>query len=184
MQAPLGPTSRKIGLSGLPTIVAKSFNPPRRKASGRTAWKAKHPRRSPRIARGPDEGTKGYLKYAESNCLSSTDRCHRMFRLRQGLSRQLHRYGPSVPRRIRRKASNGRKGCQVIDEVQMLFSAAPAWTSADSCAEKAGKPDIFHAITMEKEVVASTGPAIDPALYKGVLCYAEVRHGKLRADHF
>jgi electron transfer flavoprotein alpha subunit len=66
----------------------------------------------------------------------------------------------------------------VIDEIKCIFCGACV-DVCDKLAEKAGKPDIFHAITMEKEVVVSSTPAIDPTLYKGVWCYAEVRHGKL-----
>ncbi len=66
----------------------------------------------------------------------------------------------------------------IIDEIKCIFCGA----CVDVCnklGEKANKPEIFHAIVMEKEVVVSTTPAIDPALYKGVWCYAEVRHGQL-----
>ena len=66
----------------------------------------------------------------------------------------------------------------IIDEETCIFCGA----CVDVCnklGEKANKPDIFHAIVMEKEVVESSAPAIDPTAYKGVWCYAEVRHGKL-----
>src|SRR5579864_1288246 len=66
----------------------------------------------------------------------------------------------------------------IIDEVKCIFCGA----CVDVCnklGEKAKKPEIFHAIVMEKEQVVSTGPAIDPTQFKGVWCYAEVRHGKL-----
>src|SRR5471032_163780 len=64
----------------------------------------------------------------------------------------------------------------IIDEIRCIFCGACVDT-CNNLGEKAGKPDIFHAITMEKEVVVSSTPAIDPTLYKGVWCYAEVRHG-------
>jgi electron transfer flavoprotein alpha subunit len=66
----------------------------------------------------------------------------------------------------------------IIDEARCIFCNACVEV-CDQLGEKAGKPDIFHAIVMEKEQVVSTGPAIDPTQYKGVWCYAEVRHGKL-----
>ena len=66
----------------------------------------------------------------------------------------------------------------IIDEIKCIFCGACVDT-CNNLGEKAKKPEIFHAIVMEKEVVASTTPAIDPALYKGVWCYAEQRHGKV-----
>ncbi|HVO33191.1 MAG TPA: FAD-binding protein [Elusimicrobiota bacterium] len=66
----------------------------------------------------------------------------------------------------------------VIDEVKCIFCGACVKV-CDDLAEKAKKTDLFHAITMEKEVIESAGPAIDPTQFKGVWCYAEVRHGKL-----
>lgn len=66
----------------------------------------------------------------------------------------------------------------IIDEVKCIFCGACVDT-CNSLGEKAKKPEIFHAIVMEKETVEGAGPALDPALYKGVWCYAEVRHGKL-----
>jgi electron transfer flavoprotein alpha subunit/NAD-dependent dihydropyrimidine dehydrogenase PreA subunit len=71
----------------------------------------------------------------------------------------------------------------VIDEDKCIFCGA----CVDTCnqlGEKAKKADLFHAIVMEKETVVSSGPAIDPALYKGVWCYAEVRHGQLQPTIF
>src|SRR6267142_5088982 len=66
----------------------------------------------------------------------------------------------------------------IIDEPRCIFCNACVEV-CDKLGEKAGKPDIFHAIVMEKEQVVSTAPAIDPTQFKGVWCYAEVRHGKL-----
>src|SRR4029077_7925170 len=66
----------------------------------------------------------------------------------------------------------------IIDEIKCIFCGACVDT-CNNLGDKAKKTDIFHAIVMEKEKVESTGPVIDPALYKGVWCYAEQRHGKL-----
>lgn len=66
----------------------------------------------------------------------------------------------------------------VINEEKCIFCGACV-TICNDLGDKAKKPDIFHAITMEKETVASSSPAVDTALYKGVWVFAEVRHGKL-----
>ncbi|MBI3291830.1 MAG: 4Fe-4S binding protein [Elusimicrobia bacterium] len=67
----------------------------------------------------------------------------------------------------------------VIDVDKCIFCGACV-EACDNLFEKTkGKnPDIFHAIVMEKEQVIST-TAVDTALYHGVWCYAEQRHGKL-----
>jgi len=68
----------------------------------------------------------------------------------------------------------------VIGEDKCIFCGA----CVDTCnqlGDKAKKADIFHAIVMEKEVVETTGPALDPTAYKGVWCYAEVRHWQLQS---
>lgn len=65
----------------------------------------------------------------------------------------------------------------IIDEEKCIFCGACVDT-CNTLGDKAKKADVFHAIVMEKETVVSTGPALDPTAYKGVWCYAEVRHGK------
>lgn len=67
----------------------------------------------------------------------------------------------------------------IIDEEKCIFCGACVDT-CNTLGDKAKKTDVFHAIVMEKETVASTGPALDPTAYKGVWCYAEVRHGQLQ----
>jgi electron transfer flavoprotein alpha subunit len=84
---------------------------------------------------------------------------------------------------VERPAEDKAKGIKwpklaVIDEIKCIFCGACVKV-CDDLGEKTKKTDVFHAIVMEKEVVESAGPAIDPTLYKGIWCYAEVRHGKL-----
>ena len=85
---------------------------------------------------------------------------------------------------IARPAEDKAKGVKwprlaVIDEDKCIFCGACV-TICNDLGEKAKKPEIFHAIVMEKDAPPpSSGPAIDPTLYKGVWCYAEMRHGQL-----
>ena len=67
----------------------------------------------------------------------------------------------------------------IIDEEKCIFCGACVDT-CNTLGEKAKKADVFHAIVMEKETVVGSGPALDPTAYKGVWCYAEVRHGQLQ----
>jgi electron transfer flavoprotein alpha subunit/ferredoxin len=84
---------------------------------------------------------------------------------------------------IPRPAEDKAKGVKwpklaVIDEEKCIFCGACV-TICNDLGDKAKKPEIFHAIVMQKETVAPQANAIDPALYKGVWCYAEMRHGQL-----
>ena len=68
----------------------------------------------------------------------------------------------------------------IIEEEKCIFCGACVDT-CNTLGDKAKKPDIFHAIVMEKETVTPPStPILDPTLFKGVWCYAEVRHGKLQ----
>lgn len=85
---------------------------------------------------------------------------------------------------VDRPAADKAKGVKwpklaVIDEVKCIFCGACVDT-CNTLGDKAKKPDVFHAIVMEKETVVSSGPALDPTAYKGVWTYAEVRHGALQ----
>src|SRR5258708_33523911 len=89
---------------------------------------------------------------------------------------------------VNRPAEDKAKGVKwpklaVIDEIKCLFCGACVDT-CNTLGEKAKKPDVFHAIVMEKETVVPTTPILDPTLFKGVWCYAEVRHGKLMSTIF
>jgi len=84
---------------------------------------------------------------------------------------------------VARPAEDKAKGVKwpklaIINEEKCIFCGACV-TVCNDLGDKAKKPDIFHAITMEKETVVSSTPAIDPALYKGIWCFAEMRHGQL-----
>ena len=58
----------------------------------------------------------------------------------------------------------------IIDEEKCIFCGACV-DVCDKLGEKANKPEIFHAIVMEKEVVESAGPAIDPTALQMVLIW-------------
>jgi electron transfer flavoprotein alpha subunit/NAD-dependent dihydropyrimidine dehydrogenase PreA subunit len=66
----------------------------------------------------------------------------------------------------------------VIEEEKCIFCGACVDT-CNTLGEKSKKTDVFHAIVMEKDTVVPTTPIADPTLYKGVWCYAEMRHGKM-----
>jgi electron transfer flavoprotein alpha subunit/NAD-dependent dihydropyrimidine dehydrogenase PreA subunit len=63
----------------------------------------------------------------------------------------------------------------VIDEIKCIFCNACV-EACDNLHAKSKNKDVFHAITMVKE---QSTVSIDTSLYKGVWCYAEMRHGKL-----
>jgi electron transfer flavoprotein alpha subunit len=69
------------------------------------------------------------------------------------------------------------KKLAVIDEGKCVFCNACVEV-CDKLWEKGSHKDLFKAIVMTKEVVAGK-PAVDLSAYKGVWCYAEMRHGKL-----
>jgi electron transfer flavoprotein alpha subunit/NAD-dependent dihydropyrimidine dehydrogenase PreA subunit len=68
----------------------------------------------------------------------------------------------------------------IIDENKCIFCGACVDT-CNTLGDKAKKPDVFHAIVMEKDEVTPTTPVLDPTLFKGVWCYAEMRHGKMQS---
>lgn len=67
------------------------------------------------------------------------------------------------------------KKLAVIDEIKCIFCNACV-EACDTLHGKSKNKDVFHAITMVKE---QSTFKLDTTLYKGVWCYAEMRHGKL-----
>ncbi len=70
----------------------------------------------------------------------------------------------------------------IIDEARCIFCNACV-QACDTLQQKSKNKDVFHAITMVKETVAGTHK-VDTSLYKGVWCWAEMRHGKLMPTVF
>jgi electron transfer flavoprotein alpha subunit len=68
----------------------------------------------------------------------------------------------------------------IIDEVKCIYCNACVET-CNKLNDKSKNKDVFKAITMVKEESAFT---LDTTLYKGVWCYAEMRHGKLVSTIF
>jgi electron transfer flavoprotein alpha subunit len=67
------------------------------------------------------------------------------------------------------------KKLAVIDEIKCIFCNACV-EACDTLHNKSKNKDVFHAITMTKE---QSTVQIDTTQYKGVWCYAEVRHGQM-----
>src|SRR5258708_36602599 len=55
----------------------------------------------------------------------------------------------------------------IIDENKCIFCGACVDTF-NTLGDKAKKPDVLHAIVMEKDEVTPTTPILDPTLFKGV----------------